>query len=88
MDTSISRAALTGSIGAVLERVLRTELPPLTEDVRLMEDLNLDSTSVLELLLEIEDELGVQIDVEGIEQKDFATVGTLADLVSRQAVEG
>jgi acyl carrier protein len=88
MDNAVTRDALTGSIGTVLGRVLKTELPPLTEDVRLMEDLNLDSTSVLELLLEIEDELGVQIDVEGIEQKDFATVGTLADLVTRQAVDG
>ena len=87
MENTITREQLTGSIGSVLGRVLKTELPDLTENVRLMEDLNLDSTSVLELLLEIEDELGVQIDVEGIEQRDFATLGTLADLVTRQATE-
>jgi acyl carrier protein len=84
MENAMEREQLTGSIGTVLGRVLKTDLPDLTEQVRLMEDLNLDSTSVLELLLEIEDELGIQIDVEGIEQKDFATLGSLADLVTRQ----
>jgi acyl carrier protein len=80
-----ARQGLTDSIGTVLGRVLKHDLPELSEDTRLMEDLNLDSTSVLELLLEIEDELGIQIDVEGIEQRDFATVGALADLISRQS---
>jgi len=82
-----ARQGLTESIGTVLGRVLKHDLPELTEQTRLMEDLNLDSTSVLELLLEIEDEMGIQIDVEGIEQRDFATVGALADLITRQSQE-
>lgn len=86
MTHTLSRNELTGSIGTVLRRVLRADLPPLTDDVRLMEDLNLDSTSVLELLLEIEEELDIQIDVEGIAQEDFATLGTLVDLVTRQGM--
>jgi diaminopimelate decarboxylase len=84
---AMPREALLGSVAVVLGRVLKQDLPELTEEVRLMEDLNLDSTSVLELLLELEDELDIQIDVEGIEQADFATVGALADLVSRQSTD-
>jgi acyl carrier protein len=79
------RQLIIDKAGVALGRVLKTQLPGLTEETRLMEDLNLDSTSVLELLLEIEDELGIQIDVEGIEQRDFATVGALADLITRQS---
>jgi acyl carrier protein len=79
------RPRLVHSIGLVLGRVLRRELTDVQESTRLMEDLNLDSTSVLELLLELEDELAIEIDVEGIERSDFATVGTVADLVTRQA---
>jgi acyl carrier protein len=85
--TPDARRKLVDSIAVVLSRVLKQDLTDLSEQVRLMEDLNLDSTSVLEMLLEIEDELGIQIDVEGIEQRDFATVGALADLVTRQSMD-
>jgi acyl carrier protein len=84
---TIDRERLASSIAVALGRVLKRELPDLSEQTRLGEDLNLDSTSVLELLLEIEDELGIQIDVEGIEQSDFETVGTVADLVGRQSAD-
>lgn len=49
-----------------------------------MVDLGLDSTSVLELLMALEGELGISFDVELLERSDFSTVGTLADLVTRQ----
>jgi acyl carrier protein len=89
-DTTVAaptadRQRLIGSIGAALGRVLRRDLASVSEDTRLMEDLNLDSTNVLELLLELEDELDIQIDVEYIERFDFTTVGTVADLVTRQS---
>jgi acyl carrier protein len=82
---SDDRARLVQSIGLVLGRVLRTELTDVGEGTRLMEDLNLDSTSVLELLLELEEELQIEIDVEDLDRTDFETVGTVADLVARQA---
>jgi acyl carrier protein len=82
-DTITERGQLLAAIGTALERVLRRQWPSLREDTRLMADLGLDSTNVLELLMELEDELGVTIDAELLQARDFDTVGTLADLVTR-----
>ncbi len=66
-------------IGTCLSEVLERELPDLTEDTRLFDDLHLDSTSVLELLMALEDTLGIEIDPENLDMADFVTVGTLTD---------
>jgi acyl carrier protein len=83
--TITERGLLRAAIGTALRRVLKRDWPALTEDTRLMADLGLDSTNVLELLMELEDELGITIDAELLEARDFDTVGTLADLVTRHA---
>jgi acyl carrier protein len=51
---------------------------PITEDMRLMEELGLSSTLALELLLECEDQLDIFIDVEQMDQDQMKTVGDLA----------
>lgn len=75
------RAAAVTAIGSALGDVLDGELPEITEHTRLF-DLGLDSTSVLELLLQLEDALGREFDTESLQMSDFETVGTLADFVS------
>ena len=50
---------------------------PITEDMRLMEELGLSSTLALELLLECEDQLDIFIDVEQMDQDQMKTVGDL-----------
>jgi acyl carrier protein len=84
-DTVTDRGRLVAAIGTALSRVLRRDWPELTEQTRLMADLGLDSTNVLELLMELEDELGLSIDAELLEARDFDNVGTVADLVVRHA---
>ena len=65
----------------VLTRLLdRPE--PVTEDMRLMEELGLSSTLALELLLECEDRLEILIDVERMDQDQMKTVGDLAVFVA------
>src|SRR5262245_51002223 len=57
----------------VLARLLdRTD--PITEDMRLMEELGMSSTLGLELLLELEDQLEILIDVEQLGDKQMSTV--------------
>ncbi|MGE5828639.1 MAG: phosphopantetheine-binding protein [Micromonosporaceae bacterium] len=58
----------------------RTE--PITEDMRLMEELGLSSTLGLELLLHLEDQLEILIDVEQLEQEQMRTVGDMATFVA------
>jgi acyl carrier protein len=77
------RSQVVAAIGSALGDVLDGELPEVTEDARLF-DLGLDSTGVLELLLQLEDRLGVEFDTENLEMEHFETVRTLADFVSTE----
>ncbi|GAA4473254.1 phosphopantetheine-binding protein [Phytohabitans houttuyneae] len=85
LDTDL-RPRVVDSIRMLLPRVLRKEMPEPTEQSRLMEDLGMSSSSTLELMLELEEDLALQIDVEDIDREDFATVGTLADFVVRHLI--
>jgi acyl carrier protein len=55
---------------------------PVTEGMRLMDELMVSSLLGLELLLRLEEQLDVQIDVELMDQDQIATVGDLATFVA------
>jgi acyl carrier protein len=75
------RQRVVNAMTTVLARLLdRPE--PVTEDMRLMEELGLSSTFGLELLLELEDELMILIDVELLDQEQMSTVGDLATFIA------
>ena len=65
-----------------LTEVLKRDVSGSSEDTRLVEDLQMDSTSVLELLMALEDNLGFEVDPESLTMGDFKTIGTLANYVS------
>ncbi len=67
---------MTTVLGQLLERI-----EPITEDMRLMEELDFSSTLGLELLLQVEDELDILIDVEQMNQDQIKTVGDMATFV-------
>jgi len=69
----------------VLARVLRQEPSGLTEDTLLLEELGLDSTGLLEALMELEDSAGFEADVDELDPAIFKTVGSLTDYVSRMS---
>ncbi len=75
----MDRGDVIAGIERALSEVLNRDLPVLTEDVRLFDDLNMDSTMALELLMALEDTIGVEIDAENLSMDDFQTIGTLAD---------
>jgi acyl carrier protein len=75
------RQRVIDTMTTVLARLLdRAE--PVTEDMRLMEELGLSSTFGLELLLQLEDQLLILIDVEQMDQDQMNTVGDLATFVA------
>jgi acyl carrier protein len=81
------RKRVVDTMTTVLARLLgRTE--PVTEDMRLMEELGLSSTFGLELLLELEDQLAILVDVELMDQEQMATVGDLATFVAGNSRPG
>jgi acyl carrier protein len=77
----MNRTEITTVVIRCLSEVLKTELPDVTEQTRLFEDLHLDSTISLELLMAVEDAVGVEFDMEELNMDNFRTVGTLTDAV-------
>ncbi|HEX5405140.1 MAG TPA: phosphopantetheine-binding protein [Pseudonocardiaceae bacterium] len=84
-DTEL-RQRVVDSIGTLLPKVLKRDVPAMPEATRLFDELGLSSASTLELLLELEEDLEIQIDVEEIDQNDLTSIGTLADFVSAHAI--
>jgi len=81
------RQRVLDTMTTVLARLLdRPE--PVTEDMRLMEELGLSSTFGLELLLEVEDRLMILIDVEVMDADQMKTVGDLATFVAGHSRPG
>ncbi|WP_326553364.1 acyl carrier protein [Micromonospora sp. NBC_01813] len=76
------RQQILDAIVAALSDVLRQQLTGVTEQTRLFDDLSLDSTSVLGLLMALEDALDMQVDPENLEQRHLETVGALAGFIA------
>ena len=75
------RQRVVESMTTLLGRILRRD-DPITEDMKLMDELKLSSSMGLELLLELEEELSIHIDVEDLDQERAQTVGELADYIA------
>jgi acyl carrier protein len=81
------RQQVVDAMTMVLDRLLdRSE--PVTEDMRLMEELGLSSTLGLELMLELEDQLMILIDVELLDGDQMKTVADLATFVAGHSRPG
>ena len=66
----------------LLPKVLKREVPGVSEDTTLMDALGISSTTGLELILELEDRLEREISVEDLDRAHFETVGSLAGYVA------
>jgi acyl carrier protein len=80
------RQRVFDSMSALLPGVLNREMPHVSEDMKLMSELGMRSASLLELLLGIEDDLGIEIDVEEIDGAGMRSVGDLADYVASHVI--
>ncbi|MBW6436418.1 acyl carrier protein [Actinoplanes hulinensis] len=85
-EATIDRASVVGHVIDAVVAVLNRESVQVTEHTRLIDELGLDSTNVLELLMHLEDRLDAMIDSDTLEQDHFETVGTLADYVLEQGL--
>ena len=75
------RQQVVEAMTTVLARLLdRAE--PVTEGMRLMDELGLSSTLGLELMLELEDQLEILIDVELMDADQMKSVGDMATFVA------
>jgi acyl carrier protein len=77
MDRQYVVTALENALTDVLER----PVTGLTGDVKLFADLHLDSTTMLEMLMFLEDSIGLVVDPEELDADDFVSVDTFTDFV-------
>ncbi|MFC6090065.1 phosphopantetheine-binding protein [Saccharothrix lopnurensis] len=76
-----SRDRVVQAMTTVLKRLVERE-EPITEDMHMVDELGVSSSMGLELLLEVEEQLGVQIDVERMRPDELLTVGQLATFIA------
>ncbi|AEY91187.1 MULTISPECIES: acyl carrier protein [Streptomyces] len=84
-NTLTERGRYLDAVRQGLTEVLNKDVTGAEEGVRLFDELGLDSSSALELLITIEEILDVQFDAEELEMTHFETVGSLADFVAAEA---
>jgi acyl carrier protein len=77
----MNRTELLDHVRLALAAVLNRDLPDLSEESRLFEDLGLDSTSVIELLMSLETSINLEIEPDSLEPEVFMTVRSLADYI-------
>lgn len=77
----MDRSAIVTQVRLAICDVLSRDAAELDEQARLFEDLALDSTMVIELLMALEDTTDLKIDPDELEPEVFRTVGSLADYV-------
>jgi acyl carrier protein len=82
----MERTGIIEHIRQSLTVALGREITGLHETTMLFEDLGLESLGTLELLLDLEDTLGIEVDPEDLEMEVFRTVGSLADYVITRLV--
>ncbi len=75
------RARVIAAVNEALGEVLQRDLGDLESDTKLFDQLGLDSTGVLDLLLRLEELLDCEFDTENLEMAHFATVESLADFI-------
>lgn len=73
------RQLLRDSISAVTSK---TEFP-FSDSTRIMEDIGLDSTSAMEVLMELEDRSPLEVDPNNLCVDDFETVGAFVNYLDR-----
>jgi acyl carrier protein len=75
------RTRVVEAASTLLVRLLELDAA-VTEDTNMADELGLSSSLGLELLLELEEQLGIQIDVETMNPDELQTVGELATYIA------
>ena len=66
----------------IIAEVLDVEEDEITMGTRLLEDLGADSLDAVEIIMGIEDELGITVPQEELESKNLAAVGDVYELIN------
>lgn len=78
----MDRPELLSLLGNVLEEVTGEPAGPITESLKIQDDLKLDSLDMVSMAIEIQARLGIHL--ESSEMAPIVTVGDLLDLFQRK----
>ena len=81
----MERKDVVQALETALTEVLDRPVTGLTGETRLFDDLHLDSTTMLEMLMSLEDSIGLEVDPEDLDVDDFESVDTFTAFVLTQA---
>ncbi|MFJ9695815.1 acyl carrier protein [Kitasatospora sp. NPDC101183] len=84
-DTATTDPKYVDAVRQGLSEVLNKDVSDADQSVKLFDELGLDSSSALELLIAIEEILDVQFDADELDMNHFETVGSLAGFVAAEA---
>lgn len=77
----MDRATVLSALELALTDVLERPVTGLEGQVKLFDDLHLDSTTMLEMLMALEDSIGLTVDPEDLDVDDFISVDTFTEFV-------
>ncbi|MER7555128.1 MULTISPECIES: phosphopantetheine-binding protein [Streptomyces] len=77
----MERKDVVQALETALTDVLERPVTGLRGEIRLFDDLHLDSTTMLEMLMALEDSIGLVVDPEELDVDDFESVDTFTDFV-------
>jgi acyl carrier protein len=77
----VERSEIIEHLRISLSVVLDREITEFTAETRIIEELEIDSIRFIELIMSLEDTLGLDVDPETLEPEVFQTAGSLADYV-------
>lgn len=83
----MTRSTIVHTLGAVISRVTGQETGEVSERTRVFDDLNLDSISILEVLVALESEFGIDVDPDALTAQDLETLGAVANYVEARLPE-
>jgi acyl carrier protein len=81
----MNRAEIVSHLQVSLSAVLNREVTSTTPQSRLGDDLGMDSTSVIQLLMSLEDTMGLEMDLDALRPEVFRTIGSLTDYLEAQS---
>ncbi len=76
----MTREDIFNKVAVIIEKHFDVAKDKITDNLSLIKDLNADSISVMEFVLDLEDEFGTEISDEDAEQ--IETVGAAVDYIS------
>lgn len=67
----------------IIIKILREINPDIREGVNLIQEGRIDSFSIVQAVMELEEEFGIEIDAEDYRAENFETVDTFAALIEK-----